>query len=149
MGLGCIYLLNTRKYCDNTRKYCGNTHEYWAITWKMWSPAILVSFESILKRCSVRINLKSKFQSNDLPQAWKWIKISPKLTSPVTILANIALAGEQIFQVLGQYSWVLPQYLQVLSQYLWVMSRWVHPRLRLMYSIWLDCFYSKNVMIFT
>ena len=26
--LGCIHLLNTRKYCDNTRKYCGNTHEY-------------------------------------------------------------------------------------------------------------------------
>ena len=55
--LGCIHLLNTRKYCDNTRKYCGNTHEYWPDTWKMCSPAgaifasfvtILVSFEAIL-----------------------------------------------------------------------------------------------------
>ena len=26
--LGCIHLLNTRKYCDDTRKYCGNTYEY-------------------------------------------------------------------------------------------------------------------------
>ena len=26
--LGCIHLLNTRKYCENTRKYCGNTYEY-------------------------------------------------------------------------------------------------------------------------
>ena len=56
-SIGCIHLLNTRKYCDNTCKYCGNTHEYWANTWKMWSPAIailasivtiLVSFEAIL-----------------------------------------------------------------------------------------------------
>ena len=23
--LGCIHLLNTRKYCDNTHEYCGNT----------------------------------------------------------------------------------------------------------------------------
>ena len=28
VDIGCIHLLNTRKYCDNTRKYCGNTHEY-------------------------------------------------------------------------------------------------------------------------
>ena len=26
--LGCIHLLNTRRYCDNTREYCGNTYEY-------------------------------------------------------------------------------------------------------------------------
>jgi len=45
----------------------------------------------------------------------------------VTILANIALAGDHIFQVLGQYSWVLPQYLQVLSKYLQVLSRWIGP----------------------
>ena len=32
------------------------------------------------------------------------MKIGSKLTSIVTILANIALAGEHIFQVLGQYS---------------------------------------------
>ena len=73
----------------------------------MWSPAsaifasivtILVSFEAILKRFSVRINFKSQFQSNDLPQALKYIKIASKLTSIVTILANIALAGEHIFK---------------------------------------------------
>ena len=65
---------------------------------------ILVSFEAILKRFTVRINFKSQFQSNDLPQALKYIKSSAKLTSIVTILVNIALAGEHIFQVLGQYS---------------------------------------------
>ena len=79
----------------------------------MWSPAsailasivtILVSFEAILKRFSVRINFTSKFESNHLPQALRNFKIASKLTSIVTILANIALAGEHIFQVLGQYS---------------------------------------------
>ena len=65
---------------------------------------ILVSFEAILKKFSVRINFKSQFQSNDLPQALKYIKIASKLTSIVTILVKIALAGEHIFQVLGQYS---------------------------------------------
>ena len=79
----------------------------------MWSLAsvifasivtILVSVEAILKRFSVRINFKSQFQSNDLPQALKYVKIASKLTSIVTILANIALAGEHIFQVLAQYS---------------------------------------------
>ena len=79
----------------------------------MWSPAsaifasivtILVGFKAILKRFSVRINFKSQFQSNDLPQALKYIKIASKLTSIVTILANIALEGEHIFQLLAQYS---------------------------------------------
>ena len=79
----------------------------------MWSPAsalfasivtILVSFEALLKRCSVRIEFKRQFQSNDLPPALKYIKIASKLTSIVTILANNALAGEHIFQVLAQYS---------------------------------------------
>ena len=64
---------------------------------------ILVSFEAILKRVSVRINFKSQIQSNDLPQALKYIKIVSKLTSIVTIIAIIALAGEHIFQVLAQY----------------------------------------------
>ena len=77
----------------------------------MWSPAnaifanivtILVSFEVILMRFSIRINFKSQLQSDDLPQTLKYIKIASKLTSIVTILANIALAGEHIFQVLGQ-----------------------------------------------
>ena len=98
----------------------------------MWPPAsaifssivtILVSFEAILMRFFVRINFTSQFQSNDLPQALKCIKIASKLTSIVTILVNIALAGDHIFQVLAQYLWVLPQYLQVLSQYLRVLSR--------------------------
>ena len=65
---------------------------------------ILVSFEAILKRFTVRINFKSQFQSNDLPQALKYIKIASKFTSIVTILLNIALAGDHIFQVFGQYS---------------------------------------------
>ena len=65
---------------------------------------ILVSFEAILKRISVNFNIRSQFQSNDLPQALKYIKIASKLTSFVTILGNIALASEHIFQVLGQYS---------------------------------------------
>ena len=65
---------------------------------------IPVSFEAILKKFSVRVNFKNQFQSNDLPQARKYIKIASKLTSIVTILGNIALAGEHIFQVLGQYS---------------------------------------------
>ena len=64
---------------------------------------ILVSFEAISKRFSVRINFKSQFQSNDLPQALKYIIIASKRTSIVTILAKIALAGEHIFQVLGQF----------------------------------------------
>ena len=108
----CIHLLNTCEYCDNSCKYCGNTHEYWANTWKMFSPAsaifasivtILVIFEAMLWKFSVRINFKSQFQSNDPVQALKYIKIASKLTSIVTILVNIALAGEHIFQVLGQY----------------------------------------------
>ena len=70
--------------------YCDNISEYWANTWKMCSPAsaifasivtILVSFEVILKRFSVRISLKSQFQSYDLPQALKNIKLASKLTS--------------------------------------------------------------------
>ena len=64
---------------------------------------ILISFEAILKSFSVRINFKSRFQSNDLPEVLKYIKIALKLTSIVTILANVALAVEHIFQVLGQY----------------------------------------------
>ena len=64
---------------------------------------ILVSFRPILKMFSVSINFKSQFQSNDLPQALKYIKIALKLTGIVTIFESIALAGEHIFQVLAQY----------------------------------------------
>ena len=65
---------------------------------------ILVSFEAILKWISVNINFRSQFQSNGLPQALEYIKITSKLTSILTILASIALTGEHIFQVLVQYS---------------------------------------------
>ena len=131
---GCIHLLNTCKYCDNTRKNCGNTHEYWANTWKMWSPAsaiftsivtILVSFEAYLMY----------FKACDRSLLWYCLlkliltenlfKIASKLTSIVTTLANTALVGGHIFQVLAQYLWVLPQYLRVLSQYLRVLSIWI------------------------
>ena len=61
------------------------------------------SFEAILKLFFARINFKSQFESNDLPQALEYIKIALKLTSIVTILANIALVGEHIFQILAQY----------------------------------------------
>ena len=66
----------------------------------------IVSFEAILKMFSVtiKINFKSQFQSNDLPQTLKYIKIALKLTRIVIILANIGLEGEHIFQVLAQYS---------------------------------------------
>ena len=33
--LGCIHLLNTRKYYENTRKYCHNTCEYWACEYNL------------------------------------------------------------------------------------------------------------------
>ena len=56
---------------------------------------ILTSIDPILEKCI--INFKSQFQSNDLPQALKYIKIASKLTSIVTILANIGLAD--VFQV--------------------------------------------------
>ena len=81
----------------------------------MWSPSstilgsivtihVLVIFEANLKWFLIRFNFKSQFQSNELPQALKYVKIASKLTSIVTILANIALAGDHIFQVLAQYS---------------------------------------------
>ena len=65
---------------------------------------ILVCFQASLKRVYVRPIFKSQFQSNDQPQVLKYIKIASKLTSILKILANIALASEHIFQVLGQYS---------------------------------------------
>ena len=70
----------------------------------MWSPAsvifasivtILVHFQAILKRFTVINNFKSQFKSNGLP-------LASKITSIVSILANIALEGEHIFQVLAQ-----------------------------------------------
>ena len=76
----------------------------------MWSPSstilgsivtihVLVIFEANLKWFLIRFNFKSQFQSNELPQALKYIKIASKLTSIVTILANIALAGEHILSI--------------------------------------------------
>ena len=72
---------------------------------------ILVIFEAILKRFSVRLNFKSQFQSNDLPLALKYIKIALKLTNILPIRTNIAIAGEHIFQVLAQYLQILLQHL--------------------------------------
>ena len=98
------YLKNVVTCKYNIRKYCHNSRRFWS------------NFEDVF----CKNQLKSHFQSNDLPQPLKYIEIALKL-------ANIALAGKHIFQVLGQYSWVLPQYLQVLSQYLRALSRWIHP----------------------
>ena len=64
---------------------------------------ILVSFEAILKWIFVNLNFTSQFQGNFPTLSYKWIKIASKLTSIVTILASITLAGEHIFQVLAQY----------------------------------------------
>ena len=84
----------------------------------MWPPAsaifssivtILVSFEAILMRFFVRINFTSQFQSNDLPQALKYIKTASKLTSIVSILMNIALAGEHIFRGYYQNTYSVDQ----------------------------------------
>ena len=88
------------------------THEYWANTWEMCllassiftsSVTILVSFEAILMY----------FKYCDRSLLWNWLlklilkenlfKIASKLTSIATILVNIALAGDLIFQVLTQY----------------------------------------------
>ena len=57
---------------------------------------VLGSFEAILKRFSVKINLKSQFQSDDLPQALKYIKIASKLTS--TLQARIESNLRKILQ---------------------------------------------------
>ena len=76
---------------------------------------ILVSFEAILKRFSVRINFKSQFQSNDLLQALKYIKIASKLTNAVTILANIALAGEHIWSILISITTILTSIVTILA----------------------------------
>ena len=95
---GCIHLLNTRKYWDNTRKYCGNAHQYWPNIWKMCSPAsaifasivtILVSFEAILmyfKACC-RLLLLNWLLKLILTE--NLYKIASKLTSILTILANM------------------------------------------------------------
>ena len=58
---------------------------------------MLVSFEAILKRFTVKTNFEIQFQNNDLTQDLKYIKIASKLTSIVTILVNFVLAGEHIF----------------------------------------------------
>ena len=93
----CIDLLNTCKYCDNTRKYCGNT---------------LTNVEPILEKC---VHLQVQYfdvgilklvvdHYFEIDFTENLFKIASKLTSIVTLLANIALAGDHIFQVLAQYS---------------------------------------------
>ena len=58
---------------------------------------VLVCFEAILKSLLQESTLKVNFK------ALKCIKIPSKLTSILTILVNVALAGEHIFQVLAKY----------------------------------------------
>ena len=104
----------------------------------MWSPAsakfasivsILVNFEAILKKLTEKINSKSQFKSNDLPQALKDIKITLKLTSIVTILVSIEVILTSIGPILEkcvhlqvQYSRALSQDLQVLKEF-WCISK--------------------------
>ena len=83
------YWVNTHEYCHNTYKYCHNPCEYWA-------------GEYTLRACGGLL-------------LWNWLlnliltenvfKIASKLTSIVTILVSITLAGEHIFQVLAQYQY--------------------------------------------
>ena len=82
----------------------------------MWSPAsaifasidtILVSFKAILmyfKASKLTFKVDSYRCLFLSIQILKYIKIASKLTSIVTIIANIALAGDHILQVLAQYS---------------------------------------------
>ena len=88
--LGCIDLLNTRKYCGNTRKYWDNTYKYCANTWKMCSPAsvilasivtILVSFEAILiyfkaycRKITLKLTCKVDIYKNPLKNCFKTYK---------------------------------------------------------------------------
>ena len=62
--------------------------------------------------------------------------IALRLTGIGTIITNNELAGDHIFQVWTQYSWVWPQHLRVLSQYLQVLSRWIHPMI--LFLVWTD-----------
>ena len=62
--------------------------------------------------------------------------IALRLTGIGTIITNNELAGDHIFQVWTQYSWVWPQYLRVLSQSLQVLSRWIHPMI--LFLVWTD-----------
>ena len=75
--LGCILLLNSRKYCNNTHKYCGNTLKYWANTWKMCSPASAL-FKSSDNTCQYYTCRWAHFSS-----------IGSILVSITTILASI------------------------------------------------------------
>ena len=79
----------------------------------MFSPAsaiftsivtILVSFAGILKRFTAWMNFKSQFQSDDLPQALKEIKIASNL------------------QVLWQYLWIWHLQVNTFIKY-WVNTR--------------------------
>ena len=79
----------------------------------------LVKYAKIRVQFEVRVLLNGRVVISEI----RYMKIASKLASIVVILAIIALAGEHIFQVLAQYSYVLLQYLQVLPQYLLVFSR--------------------------
>ena len=137
--------IHTRKYCHK----CHNTCKFWSNSEEVFckidkklqgprsrlgsrglSPGIFSdllngSFFQIAQKCNKKSLKKmvpplAPAHFLRLRGPWKIASIASKLTSIVSILASIALAGEHIFQLLAQYSWVLPQYLQVLS-------RWIHP----------------------
>ena len=83
---------------------------------------MLVSFEAIWKRVFVKINFKSQFQSNDVPQDLKYMKITSKHTSVVTILVNIVVILTSIDPILEKRVHLQVQYLRVLSQHLYVLK---------------------------
>ena len=58
--------------------------------------AILIYFKAYCRKITLKLTSKVDIYKNPL-------QIASKLTSIVTILASIALAGEHIFQVLAQY----------------------------------------------
>ena len=76
---------------------------------------ILVSFEAILKRFYVRNNFEIQFKRIDLPQALKYIKIAPKLTSIVIILANISTHFSSIGSILRSIITILMSIVTILA----------------------------------
>ena len=135
--LGCIHLLNTRKYFVNTCKYWDNTYKYWANTWKMCSPAsviltsiatILVSFEAILKRISVNFNIRSQFQSNFPTTSFEIdqnrFKTYKYYDNTCEYYSCRWTHFSSIGSILISITTILAEY--ILSQYLQVLSRWIH-----------------------
>ena len=81
---------------------------------------ILTSIDPILEKC---VHLQVQYLQVLFTSIVTILASIEQVNNPMTIISNIALAGEHIFQVLGQYSQVLQQYLQILSKFLRVLSR--------------------------